>query len=47
MLLQNFVSIAQAWHKVYVEKLSTEELEKEVERLKALNNTENNKEIAI
>jgi hypothetical protein len=47
MLLQNFVSIAEAWHKIYVEKLSTEELEKEVERLKALNNTENNKEISI
>jgi len=42
MLLQNFVSIAQAWHKIYVEKLSTEELEKEVERLKALNDSPTN-----
>jgi DnaJ-domain-containing protein 1 len=42
MLLQNYISIAQAWHKVYVEKLSTEELEKEVERLKELNDSPTN-----
>ena len=47
MLLQNYISIAQAWHKIYVEKLSTEELEKEVERLKALNDTTDNKETTL
>jgi hypothetical protein len=41
-MLQGYISIAQAWHKIYVEKLSTEELEKEVERLKALNDSPTN-----
>ena len=44
-MLQGYISIAQAWHKIYVEKLSTEELEKEVARLKSKLNQSNIEEI--